>query len=79
MIKNLKIAFKSLVDNASIAKDKANYMVANIGYPDWMMNKTSLQNYYGKVTINSSFELSKWNYIIDDYYDTYMARKVIDF
>jgi len=51
MVKNLQTAFKSLVDKATwmdsatkvIAKDKANNMVANVGYPDWMTNKTALQ------------------------------------
>jgi len=57
MVKNLQTAFKSLVDKATwmdsatkvIAKDKANNMVANVGYPDWMTNKTALQNYYNTV------------------------------
>lgn len=57
MIINLKTAFKSLVDDAtwmdsatkSIAKSKADFMASNIGYPDWMTNKTALNNYYASV------------------------------
>lgn len=63
MVKNLKTAFKSLISKASwmdsttkaIAKDKVDYMVANISYPDWLMNKTALQIYYSTVRITSTF------------------------
>ena len=54
MIANLKMAFKTLVDDATwmdnatkiIAKEKADFMSEIIGYPDWIMNKTVLEAYY---------------------------------
>ena len=54
MVANLKTVIKALVENATwmnsvtkeVAKDKVNYIVENIGYPDWLTNKTALQNYY---------------------------------
>ena len=57
MISNLREAFKSLVDEATwmdsdtkvIAKDKADFMVENIGFPDWINNRTALENYYSGV------------------------------
>jgi len=64
MVAYLKKAFKSLVTNATwmdsatkkIAKDKVDYMVANVGYPDWMTNKTALQIYYNTVGIHIFFQ-----------------------
>jgi len=58
MIENLREAFKSLVDEATwmdsdtkvIAKDKADFMVENIGFPDWINNRTALENYYSGVS-----------------------------
>jgi len=57
MATNLRTSFKSQIDNATwmdsatkaIAKDKVDYIVANIGYPDGMMNKTALQIYHSTV------------------------------
>ncbi len=57
LISNLKTAFKTLVDELSwmdgptkaIAREKADSMVENIAYPDWIMDKTELESYYGGV------------------------------
>ena len=57
MIANLKKAFKSLVDDAtwmdsdtkSIAKDKVDAMIEFVGYPPWIKNKKSVEDYYNGV------------------------------
>jgi predicted metalloendopeptidase len=57
MIANLKTAFKSLVSDAtwmdsdtkSIAKDKVDAMIEFVGYPPWIKNKKSLEDYYNGV------------------------------
>jgi len=57
MIANLKVAFKSLVDDATwmdddtkvVAREKADYMSQFVGYPDWVKNKTALEAYYDGV------------------------------
>ena len=57
MIANLKKAFKSLVDDAtwmdsdtkSKAKDKVDAMTEFIGYPQWIKNKTAVEDYYNGV------------------------------
>ena len=54
MISNLKRAFKSLVDDTtwmdkatkSIAKDKVDAMIDFVGYPDWISNKTAIEEYF---------------------------------
>ena len=59
MIANLKKAFKSLVDDAtwmdsdtkSIAKDKVDAMIEFVGYPPWINNKKSLEDYYNGVCV----------------------------
>jgi len=64
MVTNLKAASKSLVtestwmDSSSKTEliEKVDNMVANIGYPDWIMNIASLESYY------SSMSTSKVNY-----------------
>lgn len=58
MIANLKRAFKSLVNEAtwmdsttkSIAIDKVDAMIEFVGYPDWIKNKTKLEDYYNEVS-----------------------------
>ena len=58
MIANLKVAFKSLVDDATwmdddtkvVAREKADYMSQFVGYPDWVKNKTALEAYYDGVS-----------------------------
>lgn len=63
MVANLKTVFKSLVDNATwmdsttaaIAKEKVDYIIDNIGYPDWIQNKTALENYYSPVKVKIKF------------------------
>lgn len=86
IVKNLRTGFKSLVDNASwmdsaikaIAKDKLDSMVANIGYPDWMTNKTALQIYYSKVRY-VAFQNTQLEFSIDRCADCdYYMYKVID-
>jgi len=64
MVTNLKAASKSLVSDASwmassdkaIVKEKVDHMVSNVGYPDWIMNRESLESYY------SSLSTSRENY-----------------
>jgi len=54
MISNLKRAFKSLVDESSwmdavtksIALEKVDAMREFVAYPDWVKNKTALEDYY---------------------------------
>ena len=54
MISNLKRAFKSLVDDTTwmdkatklIAKDKVDAMIDFVGYPDWISNKTAIEEYF---------------------------------
>ena len=54
MIAYLKTAFKSLVNDAawmdsdtkSIAKDKVDAMIEFVGYPPWIKNKKSVEDYY---------------------------------
>lgn len=60
MIGDLKLAFKSLLDEATwmcpstkeIAKGKVDSMIAFIGYPKWVTNKTEVESYYEGVTLN---------------------------
>lgn len=57
MIGNLKEAFKALVNESTWmdpatkakAREKADYMVAKIGYPEWIKNVTTLENLYKEV------------------------------
>ncbi len=57
MIANLKMAFKSLVNDAtwmdletkSIAKDKVDAMIEFVGYPPWNKNKKEVEDYYNGV------------------------------
>ena len=57
MIGNLKVAFKALVDEASwmdestkvVAREKADYMSQFVGYPDFVKNKTAVEEYYSGV------------------------------
>ena len=57
MVVNLKKAFKSLVKDAtwmdsttkSIAIDKVDAMIEFIGYPQWILNKTAVEEYYDGV------------------------------
>ena len=57
MIANLKQAFKCLVYESdwmdcvtkSIAYEKVDAMVEFIAYPDWIKNKTALEDYYDGV------------------------------
>jgi len=58
MIGNLKVAFKALVDEASwmdestkvVAREKADYMSQFVGYPDFVKNKTAVEEYYSGLT-----------------------------
>ncbi len=61
MIANLKQAFKCLVYESdwmdcvtkSIAYEKVDAMVEFIAYPDWIKNKTALEDYYnGVLSVN---------------------------
>ena len=69
MIANLKQAFKCLVYESnwmdcvtkSIAFDKVDAMVEFIAYPDWIKNKTALEDYYDGVVIRILFHIN--NYI----------------
>lgn len=60
MVSNSKAALKSLITEAhwmdsyskAKLKDKVDDMVANIGYPDWIMSKASLESYYSTLSIS---------------------------
>ncbi|XP_046461427.1 endothelin-converting enzyme 1-like [Daphnia pulex] len=62
MIANLKTAFKSLVSDAtwmdsdtkSIAKDKVDAMIEFVGYPPWIKNKKSVEDYYNGISRTST-------------------------
>nr|CAG4637627.1 EOG090X01U4 [Chydorus sphaericus] len=64
MVTNVKTAFSSLLadatwinsDNKAAYKAKVDDMVSNIAYPDWIMNKESLESYY------SLLSTSRMNY-----------------
>ncbi|XP_071805807.1 neprilysin-1-like [Asterias amurensis] len=54
MVNNLKEAFKSMLStndwmdekDKKVAAEKADAMKVHIGYPDWMLNDTKLDDYY---------------------------------
>ena len=58
MIANLKVAFKSLVDDAPwmdevtkvVAREKADYMRQLVAYPDWVKNASAVTAYYNGVS-----------------------------
>ncbi|EFX85605.1 hypothetical protein DAPPUDRAFT_46047, partial [Daphnia pulex] len=62
MIANLKMAFKSLVnettwmdpDTKSIAKDKVDAMIEFVGYPPWIKNKQEVEDYYNGIPTTST-------------------------
>jgi len=66
MIANLKQAFKCLVYESdwmdcvtkSIAYEKVDAMVEFIAYPDWIKNKTALEDYYDGVVIRILFHMN---------------------
>lgn len=57
MINDLKTAFKTLVDDAAwmddatkaYAREKVDNMLQLVGYPDWILNNTALENFYNGV------------------------------
>lgn len=59
MIANLKTAFKTLVDEATwmddvtkgYAREKVDYMIEFVGYPDWILDNAQLEAYYEGVSI----------------------------
>jgi len=62
MIKDLKTAFKTLVDEAAwmdsttkgIAREKVDFISEFVAYPDWIKNKTALETYYNGVQFHSN-------------------------
>ncbi|XP_065560462.1 neprilysin-like isoform X2 [Artemia franciscana] len=80
MVVDLKIAFKELVDELEwmseetkpVAKEKADAMKELMAYPDWILDKEALEEYYSGLTIasESHFEniqsASNWM-IVDEF------------
>jgi predicted metalloendopeptidase len=70
MISDLKTSFKSLVDDAIwmddaakvVAREKADYIAEFIAYPDWIKNKTAVEEYYTGLTSSSD---QHFNNIVD--------------
>ncbi len=57
MVTNLKKAFKSMViedawmdtETKVVANEKVDAMIEFVGYPQWIKNKTALEEYYDGV------------------------------